>query len=245
MEKLSSIDNTTLKVLNDSLNESIVKAMKKYNFQLYVTHSLATQHYVDLKAMINDQVKSISDPKCHVTGKDPFIYESLKFTLEGDILGKHQSLTNMNGYDVVETIKQWIAIKQATECLDNAIQKGTTFFDKAEVMGTITIPICTFGSSIKFYLWVDQTQDCFYFHKKTSEGTVSGYRSSFDYRIDLINTATKKYDSFSASDIVPSIHDIDTKSVIHEKDESENVKSSVQQQNDKSKKKVLQQISLF
>lgn len=74
---------------------------------------------------------------------------------------------------------------------------------------------------------------------------MSGYRSSFDYRIDLINTATKKYDSFSASDIVPSIHDIDTKSVIHEKDESENVKSSVQQQNDKSKKKVLQQISLF
>ena len=71
---------------------------------------------------------------------------------------------------------------------------------------------------------------------------MSGYRSSFDYRNDLINTATKKYDSFSASDIVPNIHDMDTN---HKRDRSEDTRVSVQQQNNKSKKKVLQQISLF
>lgn len=257
MSKTQVKNDSTYTIFYSSLSESIVKAMKKYHFKLYVTHCLDTEHYVDFKAMINDHATSISNPKYHITDKEPFVYESLKFTLEGDILGRHQKLTNLDDYDVVLAIKKWIVIKQANEYLDHAIKIGQSFYDKPEVSGNITIPVCSFGTDIKFYIWVDQTMDTLYFKKDTSKGNDKYYRTVFDYQLALISTADEECNSFLPSDnrpILPNEAQLKDKSQkkLAKPDEKLNSNSLAERKNEevvkdssKSKRALTQQISLF
>lgn len=239
-----------------ALSQTIVKAMQKYHFKLYVKHCLDTQYHIDFRSMIADNAQTISDPKYHVIDQDPFVYARLVFTLEGDILGQHQKLTNLTDYQLIKTIKKWITIKQANECLKRAIKKGRAFFNKPVSLETITIPVCSFGNNIHFYLWVDQTRDELYFKKKVFKKVTSGYFTLFDYRLDLINTADEFFDDFSASDNRPkSLNEEESKNEsqtdltgVEEKktNQSESQKQlNVKSNHSTSSETVAQQISLF